>query len=1222
MSHTPAASGYVPYPKAASAASKKAMTTSQSSAAVASIAARPPSGAIGALPAAASAAAFPFELSSSVVSFQDYAPETTYTKAFTVRNTSPYSQNLLVFTPASTSFSVFIHPSDAAPAPTSPRTVASLASASASSASSASAVSGAELLPASKLGRAVTLAPGIAVRLSVKLHVIPSPAAAAAAAVASGSSKSKGGKSAAGAGTGAGSALSSALSVLSTLDTPPLPTLASSFLLAVTGGISGASDAAIRDSVSAAAAALATHALTPAALAAAGGPVRAVSLRAVPPASHIVFTPGPGLTLPQLNSNSSGSSGVDAEAGALLPQGAVCDLGAVLARHKGLLRVNLANLGARPGRWELVAEPLPPTTASRSVASSAANTASSDVSRFVSFSPAGGVLASATGAVPAAVAASGADVMMPSETSVTITFSPPADLPPGPCRALLRLIQTDDETEVGGGPLASSSLAERQRRLRAEAASDPSVAAVAAAAPADTLVALTASFVSQALQLYRPPAAAAGKALLNKTGAHSMGSTGAAAGKASGENAPLGALLSELDFGAVIFGEQKTVTTLLHNPTAVAANFTIQVDHVSVQEQEDAVPADESATTALTLKTKNGGKTSQSNASTGSDSAKSKAGGLSQLVVVPFGGSIPPFSSREVTFTFAPTAPASLRNSGNTANNALTHISANAVTALGADLHRSGPTAVSTEVSATAVVSSIDASAKLRLPLRATGIEPALSLVPARFDFGVCPVLERRDVAATLTNPSPHRALAFSFSSAAHFAVHPREGVLQPRQSVGVTLSYTPHNLGAHAGELPLTVAGGARVIHVPLTGRADGYSAAETAAAISGSAAGANDRAQSPTRSPSKSRTLAAAALSATTNGNFGDFSMLTTRAPTSPEKAFTGTIPRRPVPTGAGKPADAAPGPAAAAPLVPGHFAEAPRGEPISRSAAALKKEMARAMKQMRKADSWVANDNDAVERRGANGFSSGEEDNGVPVDRSSIGGMSDDDDDGLDGDMANGGEDEDTPEGRARAKERRAQLRRLQGMEPEATTKIVWMPATGEGAAAIDSAPVAGKAASKTGRHFKTGWRDEATMRELQRARDAHGEKAWEGQFTYSFAEAKAKLEHRDFYNAYLTQSRVLRAAANGTLGSRSPRNNTMMASAGGRRNGENGDADGDGDIADDVSLGMGFAEGLTAPQPRLPRGDPTLVVESFNPRALYSQTATQVHRERNKNARLLI
>jgi hypothetical protein len=1150
---------------------------------------------------------FPFELSSSTVFFPDYAPETVHTNSITVRNKSSQSQVLVVYAPPSKVFSVHVH------APDSHAGVATVAAA--------------DPPAASKLGRSVTLAPGITVRLTVKLCAVPSPAAAVSAA----SAKQP----------GAGKASASVAAMLSTLDTPPLAPLADEFLLAVGGALDGSSDAAVRDAITAAAAALANGSLRCAALAAARGPVRAVSLRAAPPASRIVFAPGQGVIVPAATGGAAGAAAAGAVAAAdpvfsrLLPHGVVCDLGAVLARHKGVLRVRLENLGARAGRWELAAEPFPadggaaaagpatPAGGAPVTARGAAAAPGTDIASFIAISPPGGVLApgARAGAARRRGAPRGAsglgtglsdddsddgglshsgsrDGLLQSSAFVTLTFSPPVDLTPGPCRALLRLVQTDDETEVAGGPLASASLAEKMRRVRAEATADAS----AVAGVPDVLACVAASFVSQSLQLFRPSAPAV-------TGA------GAAAGGAA--EAALGAPLASLDFGAVLYGQQRALKTLLHNPTSLPAHFSIQMDRASVQRDDNTVSAtgavvvahapDGAPTPSNTAGPGAGKDAGAKSASIGGASGKSAsaAAAISQIVAVPFEGNIPPFSSREVTFTFVPAAPIGVPARAGAAT----------ATSSSADPARPARVSVSTEVSATAVISSLDAAARLRVPMRAVGLEPTLALTPDHVDFGACPVYERRDVRATLTNPSPHRALPFHFGSVAQFAVHPRTGTLAPLETRTVTLSFTPHNLGRHAGELPLDIAAGARTVFVPLAGRADGYSATETAASASArdaaavAASAAGDRSQPPSRT-------------APLDGTFGAFAALTERgAPGSPSRTFAGTMPRRPVQTGVGKSPSDAPGPRAPAPLVPGHFVEAPSSEPLSRSSVVLSREMKRAARLMRRADAWTPNDNDAAAAAAARaGEDSDGGDDAPPVDRTSIGGIGDGDDDddaktpsdSRAGADCNDEEDDDsTPEGRARARERREQLRRLQGLEPESTTHLVWVNETG-GAVPAGAAMALGATASlgaggKTGKHFRTGWCNPTLMAELQRAREANGDDAWEARYTYDFAEARAKVEHRRFYDGYLTQSRKLRAAATGTdAGARSPRSAPTAAAAAAVAAGD-----------EDPSLGMVFAEGLHMPQPQLPRADPSLVL-SYDPRALYTQTVQQVLAARRSSA----
>ena len=95
---------------------------------------------------------------------------------------------------------------------------------------------------------------------------------------------------------------------------------------------------------------------------------------------------------------------------------------------------------------------------------------------------------------------------------------------------------------------------------------------------------------------------------------------------------------------------------------------------------------------------------------------------------------------------------------------------------------------------------------------------PLVHLSPCVMRFGFCPVYDRRDIRATLTNKSD-ALTTFSFPQSAQFKMIPPKGILQPLQTLSVVISFQPNQLGIFKSIAQLNISNGLTLVDIKLHG-------------------------------------------------------------------------------------------------------------------------------------------------------------------------------------------------------------------------------------------------------------------------------------------------------------------------------------------------------------------------------------------------------------------
>ena len=90
----------------------------------------------------------------------------------------------------------------------------------------------------------------------------------------------------------------------------------------------------------------------------------------------------------------------------------------------------------------------------------------------------------------------------------------------------------------------------------------------------------------------------------------------------------------------------------------------------------------------------------------------------------------------------------------------------------------------------------IESGKKMKIPLNGISFPVMHKLSKTAFDFGDCPVSDRRDLYFELKNENKLMSLKYKFGKIACFQISPVSGTLQPLQSTNILLTFLPKQMG------------------------------------------------------------------------------------------------------------------------------------------------------------------------------------------------------------------------------------------------------------------------------------------------------------------------------------------------------------------------------------------------------------------------------------------
>jgi len=237
-----------------------------------------------------------------------------------------------------------------------------------------------------------------------------------------------------------------------------------------------------------------------------------------------------------------------------------------------------------------------------------------------------------------------------------------------------------------------------------------------------------------------------------------------------------GAVISSVPFGAIHYGEQRSVTAMLVNHGPMCTSFSIGTSHLDdspESEDPDAPPIAEIEDDDDDMLPK-------------------------PIVIKPQEGVIQPYSKLPVVVQFNPVYQE--ETTGYAAN----------------------PTKQTMELryGLMAKIESSETQQVIPVAITGTAIKPALQVSQKIFKFGESPVNDRRDILVTIKNGGKLK-LPYNINKVANFSCKPSKGVLQPGQSQKVVVSFLPVQMGRFKNKLHLVADQGLQVIQLQVSGTA-----------------------------------------------------------------------------------------------------------------------------------------------------------------------------------------------------------------------------------------------------------------------------------------------------------------------------------------------------------------------------------------------------------------
>jgi hypothetical protein len=218
-------------------------------------------------------------------------------------------------------------------------------------------------------------------------------------------------------------------------------------------------------------------------------------------------------------------------------------------------------------------------------------------------------------------------------------------------------------------------------------------------------------------------------------------------------------LLEHVDFGAMCYGQTKSVEAILVNNGPQQINFTVNFP----------------------------------------DDDADSSGPEKQISISPMDGTLNPFTQLPVTLHFNPVAPEPGK---------------------GFATQFIGEMSETVPVSVKALIDAHDMAddQKVHLMMSASVVMPTFKLSPTILRFGSCPVNDRREILMTLQNTSPV-PLKFNFTKGAQFCFTPPSGTVDSNQSRSIIASFLPTQLGDIKKVSKMLIENGLRSVDVRIIG-------------------------------------------------------------------------------------------------------------------------------------------------------------------------------------------------------------------------------------------------------------------------------------------------------------------------------------------------------------------------------------------------------------------
>ncbi len=219
-------------------------------------------------------------------------------------------------------------------------------------------------------------------------------------------------------------------------------------------------------------------------------------------------------------------------------------------------------------------------------------------------------------------------------------------------------------------------------------------------------------------------------------------------------------------FGNLFFGEKQRIEAFLVNSGPQALSFSVRFEDDDEEKQNGA-------------------------------QSETNDQGNRHLTLFPMDGIVKPYSELAVTFNFSPTLTVPERGFQQTFRK---------------------DTQDPVVFKRLAIIECLDSSQSISIPVEGIAYSPHIEVNPSLVRFGDCPVNDRRDVLLTLRNTC-QLPYTFSFPAIANFKFTPSSGKILADESVSITASFIPPQLGLFKVGVPIDIQNGLKTFSLKLVG-------------------------------------------------------------------------------------------------------------------------------------------------------------------------------------------------------------------------------------------------------------------------------------------------------------------------------------------------------------------------------------------------------------------
>ena len=116
----------------------------------------------------------------------------------------------------------------------------------------------------------------------------------------------------------------------------------------------------------------------------------------------------------------------------------------------------------------------------------------------------------------------------------------------------------------------------------------------------------------------------------------------------------------------------------------------------------------------------------------------------------------------------------------------------------------------------------MDTKQAISLQLSGKAVVANVQMEASVFDFGECPVHDRRDISTSISNGGSDLSARWFIDRVAQFNFKPSKGILHPGQSQNINVSFKPTQLGRFHKNVNVQIENGASILPLRLVGTSE----------------------------------------------------------------------------------------------------------------------------------------------------------------------------------------------------------------------------------------------------------------------------------------------------------------------------------------------------------------------------------------------------------------